>query len=84
MYARRTYSPVVQGAAIDTLPLCAAACDLCGECLAFSHTNGSAGGICKLHGALHEGLIQHFNMFGEITLDSHHNVTEQARPSHYP
>jgi hypothetical protein len=73
---------VVQGAAVDTLPLCAAACDLRGECLAFSHTTESAGGVCKLHGALHEGLIPHFNMFGEFTLDFHHNGTGQARPSH--
>ena len=82
MYARRTYSPVVQGAAIDTFPVCAAACDLRDECTAFSHTIESAGGICKLHGALHEGLIPHFKTVGEFTLDSHHNGTEQARPLH--
>ena len=75
---------MVQGAAIDTLPLCAAACDLRDECLVFSHATGSTGGICKLHGALHEGLVPHFEVFGEFTLDSHHNVTEQARHSHYP
>ena len=83
LYARRTCPPVVQGAAVDTLPLCAAACDLRGECVAFSHTTASTGGICKLHGTLHEGLISQFNMLGEFTLDSHHNVTEQARHSHY-
>ena len=83
-YARRTCTPVVQGAAVDTRPLCAAACDLSRECLAFSHETGSTGGICKLHGALHEGLIPHFNTLGEFTLDSHHHVTEQARPSHNP
>jgi hypothetical protein len=80
-YARRTCSLVVQGAAVDTLPLCAAACDLRSECLAFSHTAGSTGGICTLHGTLHEGLVPQFNAFGEFTPDSHHNVTEQARPS---
>jgi hypothetical protein len=73
----------VQGAAVDTLTLCAAACDLRGECLAFSHTARSTGGICTLHGALHEGLIPQFNAFGEFTLGSHHTVTEQARFSHY-
>ena len=72
----------MQGAAIDTLPLCAAACDLRGECVAFSHTTGSTGGVCKLHGTLHEGLVPQFEMFGEFGLDSHHNSTEQARPSH--
>ena len=72
----------MQGAAVDTLRLCAAACDLRGECLALSHTTESTGGICKLHGALHEGLIPHFNAFGEFTLDSHHHGTGQARPSH--
>ena len=71
----------MQGAAVDTLPLCAAACDLRGECLAFSHTAASTGGICKLNGALHEGLVPQFNAFGEFTPDSHHNFTEQARPS---
>ena len=71
----------MQGAAIDTLPLCAAACDLRSECLAFSHTAGSTGGICKLHGALDGGLIPQFEMFGESTLDWHHNGREQA---HYP
>jgi hypothetical protein len=73
----------VQGAAVDTLPLCAAACDVRGECFAFSHTAGSTGGICTLHGALHEGLVPQFEVFGEFTLDLHHNVTEQARPSQY-
>ena len=82
-YARRTRPPVVQGAAVDTRPLCAAACDLRGECLAFSHTTTSTGGICKLHGALHEGLIPQFNTLGEFTHDSHHHVTEQARHSQY-
>jgi hypothetical protein len=72
----------VQGAVIDTRPLCAAACDLRGECVAFSHTTTSTGGICTLHGALHEGLIPQFNMLGEFTLDSHHTVAEQARHSH--
>ena len=70
----------MQGA--DALPLCAAACDLRRECLAFSHATESTGGICKLHGALHEGLIPQFNMFGEFILDSQHYGTEQARPSH--
>jgi hypothetical protein len=79
--AGRSGTPVVQGAVVDTLPLCAAACDLRGECLAFSHVAGSTGGICKLHGALHEGLIPQFNTFGEFTLDSHQNGTEQARHS---
>ena len=83
-YARRTCTPVVQGAAFDTLPLCAAACDVRRECFAFSHTAGSTGGICKLHGALHEGLVPQPNAFGEFTLDFHHNVAEQARPSQYP
>jgi hypothetical protein len=73
---------VVQGAAIGTLRLCAAACDLRGECLAFSHTTESTEGICKLHGALHEGLIAQFNALGEFTTDSHDNGTEQERPSH--
>ncbi len=75
----------MQGAAVDTLPLCAAACNLGGECFAFSHTAGSTGGICTLHGALHEGLVPQFEVFGEFTLDSnrHHNVTEQASPSQY-
>ncbi len=73
---------MVQGAAVDTLPLCAAACDLRGECFAFSHTAASTGGICTLHGALHEGLIPQFNTLGEFTLDSHHHGTGQARPSH--
>jgi hypothetical protein len=50
--------------------------------VAFSHTAASTGGICTLHGALHEGLIPHFEVFGEFTLDSHHHVTEQARHSH--
>ena len=81
-YARRTRPPVVQGAAVGTLPLCAAACDLRGECVAFSHTTASTGGICTLHGALHEGLVPQFKMSGEFTLDSHHNGTEQARPLH--
>ncbi len=81
-YARRTCTPAVQGAADGTRPLCAAACDLRGECLAFSHTAATTGGICKLHGALHEGLIPHFKTVGEFTLDSHHNGTEQARASH--
>ena len=80
-YARRTCTPAVQGAAVDTRPLCAAACDLRGECLAFSHTAGSTGGICTLHGTLHEGLVPQFEVFGTFTLDSHHNFTEQARPS---
>jgi hypothetical protein len=66
----------VQGAAIDTLPLCSAACDLRDECMAFSHITESTGGICKLHGTMHEGLILHFEMFGEF---AHHNGTEQAR-----
>ncbi len=61
---------------MDALPLCAAACDLRDECLAFSLTSESTGAICKLHGVLHEGLIPHFKRFGEFTLDS------QARPSH--
>ena len=74
----------MQGAAVDTLPLCAAACDLRGECFAFSHATGSTGGICKLHGALHEGLVPQPNALGEFTLDFHHNVAEQARPSQYP
>ena len=82
-YARRTRPPVVQGAAVDTRPLCAAACDLRGECVAFSHTAASTGGICTLHGTLHEGLIPQFDMLGEFTFDSHHHVTEQARPSQY-
>ena len=82
-YARRTCTPAVQGAAVDTRPLCAAACDHRGECLAFSHATASTGGICKLHGALHEGLIPHFKTVGEFTLDSHHNGTEQARASQY-
>ena len=81
--ARSTRPPVVQGAAVDTRPLCAAACDLRGECVAFSHTAARAGGVCTLHGALHEGLVPHFNTLGEFTLDSHHHVTEQARPSHH-
>jgi hypothetical protein len=81
-YARRSGTPLVQGAVIDTLPLCAAACDLRGECLAFSHATESTGGICKLHGVLHEGLIPQFEMLGEFTLDSHQNGTGQARPSH--
>ena len=81
-YARRTRPPVVQGAAVDTRPLCAAACDLRGECVAFSHTAASTGGICTLHGALHEGLVPQFNTLGEFTLDSHHHDTEQARHSH--
>ena len=80
--ARRTRPPVVQGAAVDTRPLCAAACDLRGECVAFSHTAARAGGICTLHGALHEGLVPQFNMLGEFTLDLHHHVTDQARHSH--
>ena len=74
----------MQGATDGTLPLCAAACDLRGECVAFSHTAASTGGICTLHGTLHEGLVPHFNMLGEFTLDLHHNGTEQARPSQYP
>ncbi len=74
----------MQGAIIDTRPLCAAACDLRGECVAFSHTTASTGGICTLHGALHEGLVPQFNAFGEFTLDWHHNVAEQARPSPHP
>jgi hypothetical protein len=69
---------VVQGAAIGTLPLCAAACDLRGECLALSHTTESTGGICTLH----LGLIPQFNTLGEFTTDSHDNGTEQERPSH--
>ncbi len=73
---------MVQGGAIGTLRLCAAACDLRGECLAFSHTTESTGGICKLHGALHEGLIPQFNTLGEFTTDSRDNGTEQERPSH--
>ncbi len=73
----------MQGAAVDTRPLCAAACDLRGECVAFSHTAARTGGICTLHGALHEGLVPHFSMLGEFTLDSHHHGTEQARPSQY-
>ena len=52
--------------------------------MAFSHATESAGGICKLHGALHEGLVPQPNAFGEFTLDFHHNVAEQARPSQYP
>jgi hypothetical protein len=48
--------------------------------MAFSHETESAGGICKLHGALHEGLVPQFKMSGEFTLDSHHNGTEQASP----
>jgi hypothetical protein len=83
-YARRTCSLVVQGAAVDTRPLCAAACDLRGECLAFSHTAASTGGICTLHGALHEGLVPQFNMLGEFTPDWHHHFAEQARPSPHP
>ena len=71
----------MQGAAFDTLTLCAAACDVRGECFAFSHATGSTGGICTLHGALHEGLVPQFEVFGEFTLGSHHHVTEQARPS---
>jgi hypothetical protein len=67
---------------VDTLPLCAAACDLCNECFAFSHATGSTGGMCTLHGTLHEGLVPQFDMLGEFTLDSHHSSTEQARPSH--
>ena len=82
-YARRTRPPVVQGAAVDTRPLCAAACDLRGECVAFSHAAASTGGICTLHGTLHEGLIPQFNTLGKVTLDSHHNVTAQARPSQH-
>ncbi len=73
----------MQGAAFDTLTLCAAACDLRSECVAFSHATASTGGICTLHGALHKGLVPQFEVFGEFTLDSHHNLTEQARPSHY-
>jgi hypothetical protein len=82
-YARRTRPRVVQGAAVGTLPLCAAACDLRGECVAFSHTTARTGGICTLHGTLHEGLIPQFNTLGEFTLDSHHTDTEQARHSQY-
>ena len=74
---------MVQGAAVDTRPLCAAACDLRGECFAFSHTTASTGGICTLHGALHEGLVLQFSTLGEFTLDSHHTDTAQARPSQY-
>ena len=72
----------MQEAASDTLPLCAAACDLRDECMAFSHATKSAGGICKLHGALHEGLVPPFKMSGEFTLDLHQNGTEQVRLLH--
>ena len=72
----------MQGAAVDTLPRCAAACDLRDECVAFSHTTESPGGVCKLHGTLSEGLIPNFAVVGEFTLDPHHSAPEQARHSH--